>query len=61
MEIMTDKIREIAKEALLSNKVQMVIGWEKGDFSFESTPVFITEAEKADSLVFDKYCVNNLK
>lgn len=60
MEIMTDKIREIAKEALLSNKVQMVIGWEKGDFSFESTPVFITEAEKADSLVFDKYCVNNL-
>ena len=32
MEIMTEKIRKIAKEALLNNKVQMVIGWEKGDF-----------------------------
>ena len=60
MEIMTEKIRKIAKEALLNNKVQMVIGWEKGDFSFESTPVFITEVEKVDSLIFDNYCVNNL-
>ena len=45
---------------VLNNKVQMVIGWEKGDFSFESTPVFITEVEKVDSLIFDNYCVNNL-
>lgn len=60
MEIMTEKIRKIAKEALSSNKVQMVIGWEKGDFSFESIPVFITDAEQTDKLVLDAYCINNL-
>lgn len=53
MEIMTEKIREIAKEALSSNKVQMVIGWEKGDFSFESIPVFITNSGDTDKLVLD--------
>ena len=38
----------------------MVIGWEKGDFSFESIPVFITNSGDTDKLVLDAYCINNL-
>jgi len=60
MEKITGKLREIAKWALENGEVEKIIGWKKGDTFDDSYPVFITEADKADSLIWDGFCVNNL-
>lgn len=60
MEERTLKIRAAAKEALINGQVNMVIGYEKGDFPNESCPVFITDAKAVDALIWDAYCISNL-
>lgn len=59
MNAQTVKMREIAKELLEKQEVQMVIGWEKGTFFYNSTPVFITRPEDVDRLIWDEYCAIN--
>lgn len=56
----TEKIREIARELLEKQEVQLVIGWEKGTFFYNSTPAFITKPEDVDRLIWDEYCAVNL-
>ena len=48
-----------AKELLNSNNVQVVIGYEAGPTGL-ARPAFITNAEKADRLIYDERCVQNL-
>lgn len=60
MEAITTKIREIAREALSSGEVDKFLGFEKGEFLHESCPVFISDKDAVDSLVWDAFCVNNL-
>lgn len=60
MSEITMKIREIAKELLESKKVDMVLGWEKGDEPFVSAPVVIRDPGEVERLVFDDYCIHNL-
>jgi len=60
MEKITEKIREIAKLALENGEVEKIIGWNKGDTFDDSYPVFITDVDDADSLIWDNFCVNNL-
>jgi len=55
----TARMREIAKDLLEKKEVQMVIGWEKGTFFYNSTPVFITRPEDVDKLIWDDYCAIN--
>ncbi|MFA5536312.1 MAG: 4Fe-4S dicluster domain-containing protein [Bacillota bacterium] len=55
----TARMREIARELLEKKEVEMVIGWEKGTFFYNSTPVFITKPEDADKLIWDDYCAVN--
>lgn len=57
---LTTQIRELAKNLLETEKVEMVIGWEKGSLPYHSTPVFITNPQDAGKLIWDEYCVNNL-
>ncbi|MGI9951167.1 4Fe-4S ferredoxin [Moorellaceae bacterium AZ2] len=54
------QMRARARELLTQGAVQMVIGWEKGTFWYLSPPVFITEPEDCDRLVWDEFCTNNL-
>ncbi len=54
------ELRETVKSLLTEGKVDLVIGWGKGTMPGTSTPVFIDTAEKADSLIFDSTCRNNL-
>ncbi len=60
MDKITQKIRETAKLALENGEVEKIIGWTKGDTWGDSYPVFITDVDKADSLIWDSFCVNNV-
>ncbi len=60
MDKITQKIRETAKLALENGEVEKIIGWEKGDTFDDSYPVFITDVDNVDSLIWDNFCVNNL-
>jgi len=60
MEKINKKLRETAKFALENGEVDKIIGWSKGDTFDDSYPVFIKDADKADSLIWDCFCVNNL-
>lgn len=48
-----------AKELLESNKVQVVIGYEKGSTGVVR-PAFISDPEKTGRLIYDENCVQNL-
>jgi ferredoxin len=48
-----------AKELLENKTVQVVIGYEAGPTGV-ARPAFITDAAKADSLIYDDRCVQNL-
>ncbi len=60
MEKITEKMRDTARSALEHGKVEKIIGWKKGDTFDDSYPVFITDMDGIDSLVWDSFCVNNL-
>jgi len=53
----TVKMRDIAKDLLDKGTVHYIIGWEKGRFSNQSPPAFITSAAHADRLIWDEYCL----
>ncbi len=57
---LTLELRKTAKELLEKGEVKLVMGWEKGNFPYSTTPVFIDKPEEADRLVWDEYCTNNL-
>jgi formate dehydrogenase (coenzyme F420) beta subunit len=54
------KIREEAKKLLADKKVDVFVGYERGTLPLTATPVFITEPDDADKLVYDVTCVQNL-
>lgn len=58
--MITEKMRATAKDLLEKGEVTTVIGWEKGTFWYNSTPVFLSKPEQVDRLVFDEFCANNL-
>lgn len=54
-----DKLRERARALLESGEVGYIIGWGKGRFENQTTPLFISDPARADELVFNEYCINN--
>lgn len=56
----TQKIRERARELLTTKKVGVIIGWAAGSTPQKTHPVFITNPDDADQLVWNKFCYNNL-
>jgi ferredoxin len=59
-EAITAAIRSEAKRLLESGEVTAVIGYGQGRRKGSAQPLIITEAAKAESLVFSPACVNNL-
>ncbi len=57
---MIDKLRDKAKELLEKNEVDVIIGYAKGSLEHRIQPVFITNPQDVDKLVFNKYCYHNL-
>jgi len=54
------ELQNKVKQLLNDKEIDLVIGWSKGSLPLVSTPVFITEAEQSDQLIFDHTCRNNL-
>ena len=54
------KIQDIARKLLKEKKVDVVIGFEKGTLSSSATPCFIRNPDKADRLIWNSFCGNNL-
>ncbi|MDR3307715.1 MAG: 4Fe-4S dicluster domain-containing protein [Coriobacteriales bacterium] len=55
-----EQLQRRAAELLRDGTVAVVIGWGRGRFANQSTPVFIREPSDAGGLIFDEYCVNSL-
>ncbi len=58
---MRNKLVERAKELLADGTVTRVIGWKRGDFSYDVTPaVFETAEELEKDFVYDGFCGANV-
>jgi len=55
-----DALRKVARELLESGAVKMVIGYGEGYTQGKVMPIFLTDPEEVNRLIFDKRCVNNL-
>ena len=54
--ITRDNLIEIAEKLLADGTVTRVLGWKKGEFSYDQTPAIFTSAqEMKDSFVFDDF------
>lgn len=60
MEKIAAKIREIARRALENQEIEVILGWEKGDFWYDASPILITEAKETENLIWNPFCVSNL-
>ena len=50
-----------ALELLESGEVNRVLGWQKGDFSYDVTPAVFSDADKlSNNFVYDAFCGANL-
>ncbi|NPV26877.1 MAG: 4Fe-4S ferredoxin [Firmicutes bacterium] len=60
MNEITSKMQQIARELLGKNEVQVILGWEKGAFWFQSSPVAVRKIEEVGKLVWDEFGIQNL-
>lgn len=56
----TQQLREQAKRLLDDKKVETIIGYGQGTELTRTTPVFITDPEETQALVWNAFCANNL-
>jgi formate dehydrogenase (coenzyme F420) beta subunit len=57
---LTEKMRASAAEILEKQEADLVMGWSKGDYYWQSPPLFVEDAALTAQLVFDPFSVNNL-
>jgi len=55
-----NELREKAKELLLTKTVGLIIGYANGNGHNRTHPFIAKNADDADKLIFNNYCVNNL-
>ena len=60
MEKQINELHSKARELLASGEVKVVIGWAKGSMPERTRPVFITNPEDVERLVWNGNCRNNL-
>ena len=56
---MQELIRRM-KELMADGTVQRVLGWKKGDLSYNPEPYYFNTAEELDEFVYDGFCGANL-
>jgi ferredoxin len=54
------KLRDEAKNIIMRDDVSYIIGWEKGTYGFQMTPLFATSEDDIDRLIFNPLCIHNL-
>ena len=55
-----EKIREAVSQDLLSGRIDLLLGWEKGHYWWQSRPLFATSEEDLSHLAWDSFCAVNL-
>ncbi len=60
MENRIQEIREAVKKLFEEEKIDLVIGFEKGSLSLHATPCFIRKTADIERLVWNSMCENNL-
>ena len=55
-----ETIRETARKLLEEEKVDLIVGYERGSLPLRSTPCFLSDAKDVDRLIWDATCENNL-
>ena len=60
MEKQINELHSKARELLASGEVKVVIGWAKGSMPERTRPIFITNPEDVERLVWNGNCRNNL-
>jgi Fe-S-cluster-containing hydrogenase component 2 len=55
-----ERLRARTRELLETGEVVEVIAWGNGRFVNQTTPLFVTDASRAESVVANDYCVNTL-
>jgi len=48
----SEKIQKAGRKLLSEGKVERIIGFGRGEFTGEITPIFVTEPERAKELLF---------
>ena len=60
MEKVEKAMIDTAKKLLEEKKVDVIIGFEKGNLPLRTIPVFISKPEDADVLVWNSFCDTNI-
>jgi len=55
-----EKIREVARRLLEQDRVDVVIGFEKGSLPLRASPAFVRSPADTERLIWDYFCENNL-
>lgn len=53
-------IRRVARQLLQTGEVSVVVGYGNGTLKDVTTPLFVTELEGVEQLVWNEHCLNNL-
>jgi ferredoxin len=54
------KIRAAVAQDLLSGRISLLLGWEKGHFQWQSRPLFARDGADLERLAWDSFCAVNL-
>lgn len=60
LQILQDKLRKAAFEALSNGVADVVIGYGEGSLKNKTSPLFVRKPEDASKLVFNQHCSSNL-
>lgn len=55
-----EKIKAAVAQDLLSGRISLLLGWEKGHFWWQSRPLFATNEAGLQRLAWDSFCAVNL-
>ncbi|HHX87174.1 MAG TPA: hypothetical protein GX693_03220 [Firmicutes bacterium] len=55
-----DKIRTAVAQDLLSGRIDLLLGWEKGHYWWQSRPLFARNSDDLQRLTWDSFCAANL-
>lgn len=55
-----EKIREVVSQDLLSGRIELLLGWEKGHYWWQSRPLFASSKDDLAKLTWDSFCAVNL-
>ena len=60
MQSIAEKMKQKARELLKTGAVDAVLGWKKGELSYDAAPAFFSTPEALEDMVYNGFCGSNL-